>query len=163
MVEKDDTFYLPETNFPSPLQRSSSVLRKRTFTTFTDADLDDCDLDVVDEVEDEKTGVSASPSSVSVISAKEDYQLLEHRFSSYAQAFNWCQRNRYKYKHHSRNFADDLLEKNKYKSYIYGCDCHGANCPNERKLEFHSTGKGTFEIRMFERGLHSALSSVPKK
>ena len=67
MVEKNDNFYLPETNFPSPLQRSSSsVLRKRTFTTFTDADLDDCDLDVVDEVEDENTGVSAaSPSSSS--------------------------------------------------------------------------------------------------
>lgn len=163
MVEKNDNFYLPETSFPSPLQRSSSsLLQKRVFATFTDADLDDCDLEVVDEVEDEKTGVSASPSSVSVISAKEDYQLLEQRFSSYAQAFNWCQRNRYKYKHHSRNYADDL-EKNKYKSYIYGCDCHGANCPNERKLEFHSTGKGTFEIRMFERGLHSALSYVPKK
>ena len=33
--------------------------------------------EVVDEVED---AVSASPSSVSVISAKGDYQLLEHRF-----------------------------------------------------------------------------------
>ena len=94
MAEKNDNFYLPETIFPSPLQRSSSsLLQKRAFATFTDADLDDCDLEeVVDEVED---GVSASPSSVSVISAKGDYQLLEHRFSSYAQAFHWCQRNRY--------------------------------------------------------------------
>ena len=91
MAEKNDNFYLPETIFPSPLQRSSSsLLQKRAFATFTDADLDDCDLEeVVDEVED---GVSASPSSVSVISVKGDYQLLEHRFSSYAQAFHWCQR-----------------------------------------------------------------------
>ena len=88
---------------------------------------------------------------------------MEKTFSSYAQAFNWCQRDRYKYKHHSKTFADDLLEKNKYKFYIYGCDCHGKDCPNERKLEFHSTGKGTFEIRMSERGLHSVSSSVPKK
>jgi hypothetical protein len=153
MAEKNDNFYLPETIFPSPLQRStSSLLQKRSFATFTDADLEDCDLEVVDEVGDGVSGVSASSSSVSVISVKEDFRLLEQRFSSYAQAFNWCQRNRYKYKHHSRNYADDLLEKNKYKSYIYGCDCHGAHCPNERKLEFHSTGKGTFEIRMFERG-----------
>ena len=48
------------------------------------------------------------------------------------------------------------------KYYIYRCDCHGANCPNERKLEFHSTGQGTFEILMFERGLHSSSSCVPK-
>ena len=48
------------------------------------------------------------------------------------------------------------------KYYIYRCDCHGANCPNERKLAFHSTGKGTFEILMFERGLHSSSSCVPK-
>ena len=60
MAEKNDNFYLPETIFPSPLQRSSSsVLQKRTFATFTDADLDDCDLEVVEEVEDGKTGVPA--------------------------------------------------------------------------------------------------------
>ena len=68
-----------------------------------------------------------------------------------------------KYKHHSKPFADDLLERKKYKFYIYGCDCHGAHCPNERKLEFHSTGKGTYEILMFERGLHTTSSSIPKK
>ena len=96
MVEKNDNFYLPETIttiFICLQWSSSSLLQKRAFATFTDADLDDCDLEeVVDEVED---AVSASPSSVSVISAKGDYQLLEHRFSSYAQAFHWCQRNRY--------------------------------------------------------------------
>ena len=92
-----------------------------------------------------------------------DYKLLEQRFSSFEQAFNWGQRNRYKYKRHSKSFADDLFEKKKYKFYIYGCDCHGADCPNERKFEFQSTGEGTYEIHMFERGLHITSSSIRKK
>ena len=93
-----------------------------------------------------------------------DYKLLEQRFSSFDQAFNWGQRNRYKYKRHSKSFADDLLERKKYKFYIYGCDCHGAYCPNERKFEFQSTGEGKYEIHMFERGLHNITSSsIPKK
>ena len=93
-----------------------------------------------------------------------DYKLLEQRFSSFEQAFNWGQRNRYKYKRHSKSFADDLLERKKYKFYIYGCDCHGAYCPNERKFEFQSTGEGKYEIHMFERGLHNITSSsIPKK
>ena len=91
------------------------------------------------------------------------FSSLQQRFSSFEQAFNWCQRNRYKYKRHSYLFADDLLERKKYKFYIYGCDCHGADCPNERKFEFQSTGKGTYEIHMFERGLHSTSSSIQKK
>jgi len=93
----------------------------------------------------------------------DNFSSLEERFSSFEQAFNWCQRNRYKYKRHSYLFADDLLERKKYKFYIYGCDCHGADCPNERKFEFQSTGKGTYEIHMFERGLHTTSSSIQKK
>ena len=93
-----------------------------------------------------------------------DYNLLEQRFSSFEQAFKWGQRNRYKYKRHSKSFADDLLERKKYKFYIYGCDSHGAYCPNERKFEFQSTGEGKYEIHMFERGLHNITSSsIPKK
>ena len=93
----------------------------------------------------------------------DNFSSLEERFSSFEQAFNWCQRNRYKYKRHSYLFADDLLERKKYKFYIYCCDCHGADCPNERKFEFQSTGKGTYEIHMFERGLHTTSSSIQKK
>ncbi len=96
--------------------------------------------------------------------SKKGFQLLEQTFSSYVQAFDWCKSNRYKYKYHSRTNIDDDLLENKIKRYfVYGCDCHGVDCPNERKLEFHSTGQGTFEILMFERGLHSASSSVPNK
>lgn len=96
--------------------------------------------------------------------SKKGFQLLEQTFSSYVQAFDWCKSNRYKYKYHSRtNIDDDLLEKKTKRYFIYGCDCHGVDCPNERKFEFHSTGQGTFEILMFERGLHSASSSVPNK
>ena len=91
------------------------------------------------------------------------FKLLEQRFSSYVQAIEWCKTNRYKYKYPSKTDVDEELLENKTKKHIiYRCDCHGANCPNERKLKFHSTGQGTFEILMFERGLHSASSSVPK-
>ena len=95
--------------------------------------------------------------------SEKSFKLLEQRFSSYVQAFEWCKNNRYKYKYPSKTDVDEELLENKTKKHIiYRCDCHGANCPNERKLTFHSTGKGTFEILMFERGLHSASSSVPK-
>ena len=93
---------------------------------------------------------------------KNGFQLLEQTFSSYVQAFDWCKSNRYKYKHCSKNNVDELMKIKILKYYIYRCDCHGANCPNERKLAFHSTGQGTFEILMFERGLHSSSSCVPK-
>ena len=93
---------------------------------------------------------------------KEKFKLLDLKFTSYVQAFEWCKSNRYKYKYPSKNNVDEELLEYKTKQHIiYGCDCHGANCPNERKLKYHSTGQGTFEILMFERGLHSAFSSVP--
>ncbi len=93
------------------------------------------------------------------------FKLSEQKFSSYVQALEWCKSNRYKYKYrYPSNPVDKEPLENKTKKYIiYGCDCHGVGCPNERKLEFHSTGQGTFEILMFERGLHSASSSVPKR
>jgi hypothetical protein len=91
------------------------------------------------------------------------FQLLEQKFSSYVQAIEWCKSNRYKYKYASKTNVDEELLKNKTKKYmIYGCECHGVGCPNERKLEYHSIGQSSFEILMFERGLHSSSSNFPK-
>ena len=68
------------------------------------------------------------------------FLLSDESFSSFHQAFEWCKRNRYKYSRHSRTFADQVLEVDKYKIYFYVCNCHGSLCRNERKLEFRSTG-----------------------
>ena len=93
---------------------------------------------------------------------KGNFILSEEKFSSFQQAFQWCQRNRYKYFRHGKTFADQVLEVDKYKSYFYVCNCHGGDCPNERKLEFQSTGLDSYQIVMYERGLHTMSKTIPK-
>jgi hypothetical protein len=88
--------------------------------------------------------------------------MSKEKFSSFQQAFQWCQRNRYKYFRHGKTFADQVLEVDKYKSYFYVCNCHGGDCPNERKLEFQSTGLDSYQIVMYERGLHTMSKTIPK-
>ena len=34
--------------------------------------------------------------------------------------------------------------------------------PNERKLEFQSTGLDSYQIVMYERGLHTMSKTIPK-
>ena len=167
-MDASDNFYMPVTSISSATSanNASSLLQKRNYETFSDADFDDCvqvEEENIEEDEEEMIGASSSSSSPPPCgNIKEDFQLVDS-FSSYAQAFSWCTRNGYKYRHHSKISADELLENKKYKWYIYGCNCHGANCPNERKLEFRSTGQGTYDIGMSERGQHCSASIVPRR
>ena len=96
------------------------------------------------------------------VDSRGEFLLSDDSFSSFHQAFEWCKRNRYKYSRHSRTFVDQVLEVDKYKTYSYVCNCHGSICQNERKLEFRSTGLDSYEILMYERSVHSSMSSVPK-
>ena len=142
---------LPEPSPPS----CSSLLKKRTFDTFTE---DDEFEDFVKSVEEECS--DGSPQSA--VDSRGEFLLSDKSFSSFHQAFEWCKRNRYKYSRHSRTFADQVLEVDKYKTYFYVCNCHGSICRNERKLEFRSTDLDSYEILIYERGVHSSMSSVPK-
>jgi hypothetical protein len=134
------------------------LLQKSTHQTFTDEDL--FDEESVELIQKGKSEDGFPQSAYE----KGNFILSEERFSSFQQAFQWCQRNRNKYFRHGKTFfADQLLEVDKYKSYFNVCNCHGGGFPNERKLEFQSTGLDSYQIVMYEqRGVHIMSKTIPK-
>ena len=98
-----------------------SLLQKRTYQTFTEDDF-------FEEVEEEKESCEPLEKESSIGSGspqsnddgiKGKFVLSNEKFPTFQLAFQWCQRNRYKYERHSKTYADQVLEADKYKTYFY--------------------------------------------
>ena len=91
---------------PEPSCSSSSLLK-----TFTDEDFfDEESVELIQKGKSE----DGSPQSAH---EKGNFILSEEKFSSFQQAFQWCQRNRYKYFRHGKTFADRYVNT----KYISTC------------------------------------------
>lgn len=138
---------------PEHFSSSSSVLQERIYKELFVED-EDKDRSVV-----RKKNITDGfqQSYLDVDNKSKTFCLSDEKFSSFQQAFHWCQLHRYKTR---KTFADQVLEVSKYQAYCYVCNCHGAECRNERKIVFQSNGLDSYEVVMYERGQHASMKST---